>query len=69
MENGQNHLLDDEKKRGRPKGSKIVVATILANLSADELKKIEFLMKKWGLKTRSRTILKCLEKAFAQENI
>lgn len=37
--------------------------------SQDELKKIEFLMKKWNMRTRTKVLLKCVNKVYAQENV
>ncbi len=35
----------------------------------EELDKIESLMKKWNMKTRTKVLLKCLNKVYAQESV
>jgi len=57
------------KKAGRPKGSKIIVKTVVIDLSQEQLDEVETLMKKWELKTRSKAFEKCLEKIYALENV
>lgn len=56
-----------DKKVGRPKGVKIVVKTSIIDFSQEQLDKVEFLMKKWDMKTRSKVLEKCLEKIYSLE--
>ena len=65
----EENQLKVKRKAGRPKGMKEIVKSVVVDLDKFELGHINFLLDKWDMKTKSKILLKCMEKIYLVENM